>query len=83
LVAITVRIFGGPQQGLQVSTAEAAAGTTLRAFLAGLAGGEEPGRAFAGRAILLNGASAAAEAWDGLRLEDGDVISIIPMLVGG
>lgn len=80
---VTVRAFGKPKQGVQVSTVEAAPDTTLEVFLAGLAEGAAPGQAFAGQAILLNGQSVARKDWSTRLLEQGDVVAIIPMLIGG
>jgi molybdopterin converting factor small subunit len=80
---VTVRAFGRPKEGVRVSREDVTPGTTLEAFLAGLAEGSEPARALSGKAILLNGESVARDGWRERCLADRDVISIIPMLIGG
>lgn len=83
LAEVTVRAFGKPKEGVRVTTEHVPPGTTLATFLAYLAQETEPSRAYAAQAILLNGQSVARKAWGEHHLEDGDVIAIIPMLVGG
>lgn len=81
--SVTVRTFGGPREGTRVSVSEVAPDTSLESFLASLAGDAGLAAAFAGKAVLLNGQSLARSSWREVLLEDGDVIAVIPMLVGG
>lgn len=80
---VKVRVFGTAKEEIRISLVEVASEITLETFLISWIGGDDSARALAGKTVLLNGQSVVKKTWNASRLEDGDVISIIPMLVGG